>query len=167
MICFSVHYRPTCEISSWKHVQSAKTLSHWNVELDCKTVYLLFSAQVSYGWSQNPTYLHHSNLSTSDHRRLHSVTQLVWRKDKVNITAKQWCGFLQTLWTIEKCISLTNCKCIEKSMLQNYQWDAKSEMQYHQDPQGPLIKTKKWKEGAWWAYPFQKALYLCASGRGL
>src|SRR4029434_1841535 len=37
---------------------------------------------------------------------------------------------------------MTICHCIEKSMLQTYQWDIQFEMQYCQDPQGPWLQAK-------------------------
>ena len=54
----------------------------------------------------------------------------------LNIAAGSNGGFLQRLRTREKCIFCTICHCIEKSMLQTYQWDIQFEMQYCQDPQG-------------------------------
>src|SRR4029434_8241783 len=47
-----------------------------------------------------------------------------------------------------KCIFCTICPCIEKSMLQTYQWDIQFEMQYCQDPQGPWLQAKE-RAGPW------------------
>src|SRR4029434_9099714 len=61
----------------------------------------------------------------------------------INIAAGSNGGFLQRLRTREKCIFCTICHCIEKSMLQTYQWDIQFEMQYCQDPQGPWLQAKE------------------------
>ena len=63
-------------------------------------------------------------------------------KTNTNIAAGSNGGFLQRLRTREKCIFCTICHCIEKSMLQTYQWDIQFEMQYCQDPQGPWLQAK-------------------------
>src|SRR4029434_7282080 len=66
----------------------------------------------------------------------------------INIAAGSNGGFLQRLRTREKCIFCTICHCIEKSMLQTYQWDIQFEMQYYQDPQGPWRQAMD-RAGPW------------------
>src|SRR4029434_1993026 len=61
----------------------------------------------------------------------------------INIAAGSNGGFLQRLRNRGKCIFCTICHCIEKSMLQTYQWDIQFEMQYCQDPQGPWLQAKE------------------------
>src|SRR4029434_7946657 len=61
----------------------------------------------------------------------------------INIAAGSNGGVLQRFRTREKRNFCTICHCIEKSMLQTYQWDIQFEMQYCQDPQGPWLQAKE------------------------
>ena len=83
------------------------------------------------------------NFTKSYHTVLGAAIDFNGTRIIINIDVGSTGGFLQRLRTIDKCRTLTNCRCIEKAMLQNYQLDTKSEIQYHQDAQGPLIQTKK------------------------
>src|SRR4029434_7944602 len=85
----------------------------------------------------------------------------------INIAAGSNGGFLQRLRTREKCIFCTICHCIEKSMLQTYQWDIQFEMQYCQDPQGPWLQAKE-GAGPWsghnvmkWCVCVSRSLRVC------
>src|SRR4029434_5704545 len=66
----------------------------------------------------------------------------------LNIAAGSNGGLLQRSRNGEKCIFCTVCHCIEKAMLQTYQWDIQFEMQYCQDPQGPWLQAKE-RAGPW------------------